>query len=56
MELLEGAKVRDWQQDRDLAGLRDAAALAKLLAEERAFAQLWAEVEALRKRAEGRAP
>jgi serine/threonine-protein kinase len=46
--------LRHWQQDSDLAGLRDAAALAKLSAEEqKAFTQLWAEVAALRKKAEG---
>jgi hypothetical protein len=45
--------LRHWQRDRDLAGLRDAAALAKLSAEEqRAFAQLWADVEALLKKAQ----
>jgi hypothetical protein len=42
-----------WQQDRDLAGLRDAAALAKLLADEqKAFTHLWADVAALLKKAE----
>jgi tetratricopeptide (TPR) repeat protein len=46
--------LRHWQQDRDLAGLRDAAALAKLPAEEqKACAQLWADVAALLKKAEG---
>jgi serine/threonine-protein kinase len=46
--------LRHWQQDTDLAGIRDAAALAKLSAEEqKAFTQLWAEVAALRKKAEG---
>jgi len=40
--------LRHWQQDSDLASLRDAAALAKLPAEEqKAFAQLWADVAAL---------
>ena len=40
--------LRHWQQDRDLAGLRDAAALAKLPAKDRtACAQLWADVAAL---------
>jgi Flp pilus assembly protein TadD len=40
-----------WQQDSDLAGLRDPAALAKLPAEERAAcAKLWAEVAGLLKR------
>src|SRR5262249_16807387 len=38
-------KLRHWQKDSDLAGLRDAAALAKLSAEERgAYARLWADV------------
>jgi eukaryotic-like serine/threonine-protein kinase len=42
-----------WQQDSDLAGLRDRAALAKLPAEERvACTQLWADVAALQKKAE----
>jgi tetratricopeptide (TPR) repeat protein len=46
-------KLRRWQQDKDLAGIRDAAALAELPAEERkALAQLWADVAALRKKAE----
>jgi len=41
-----------WQQDSDLAGIRDEAALAKLLeAERKAFRALWADVEALRKKA-----
>src|SRR5262249_49421729 len=45
--------LQRWQEDRDLAGLRDAAALTKLPAEERsAFAQLWADVAALVKKAE----
>jgi len=42
-----------WQKDSDLAGIRDAAALAKLPAEEqKAFTQLWADVAALLKKAE----
>ena len=42
-----------WQKDTDLAGIRDAAELAKLPAEEqKAFTQLWADVAALLKRAE----
>ena len=37
-----------WLQDPDLASVRDAAALAKLPADEqRAFTQLWADVAAL---------
>jgi tetratricopeptide (TPR) repeat protein len=46
-------RLRQWQRDRDLAGLRDAAAVARLPAEEReACEQLWAEVEALLGRAD----
>jgi tetratricopeptide (TPR) repeat protein len=42
-----------WQKDTDLAGIRDKAALEKLPAEEqKAFAQLWADVTALLKKAE----
>ena len=42
-----------WQQDTDLAGLRDAAALAKLPADQqKACTQLWADVAALLKRAQ----
>jgi len=42
-----------WQQDTDLAGIREAAALAKIPADEKmAFIQLWADVTALLKRAE----
>ncbi len=45
--------LRHWQQDTDLAEIRDAAALAKLPAEEqKAFTQLWANVAALHTRAE----
>jgi serine/threonine-protein kinase len=45
-------KLRQWQQDSDLAGLRDAAALAKLPREERtAWEKLWADVAALLKKA-----
>ena len=37
--------MNHWQQDTDLAGIRDKAALAKLPAEEqKAFTQLWADV------------
>ena len=40
--------MKDWQQERNLAGLGDAAALAQLPAEERtAWSQLWADVAAL---------
>jgi len=46
--------LKHWQQDSDLAGIRDAAALAKLPAQERTACQkLWADVAALL--AEGRA-
>ena len=42
-----------WQEDRDLAGVRDKDALAKLPAEERAaWEKLWADVAALLKKAE----
>jgi serine/threonine-protein kinase len=45
--------LKHWQQDSHLAGLRDAAALAKLSAEERAACEkLWADVAALLKTAE----
>ena len=41
-----------WQKDTDLAGIRDAAALAKLPEDEqKAFTQLWADVAALLKKA-----
>ena len=44
--------VRDWQKDTDLAGIRDAAALAKLSGEEqKACTQLWTDVAALLKKA-----
>ncbi len=47
-------KLSHWQKDTDLAGIRDAAALAQLPADEqKAFAQLWADVAALLKAAEG---
>jgi tetratricopeptide (TPR) repeat protein len=47
--------LRHWQKDTDLAGLRDAAALAKLPADEqKAFTQLWSDVAALLKKAEGK--
>jgi hypothetical protein len=42
-----------WRKDADLAGLRDQSALAKLSAQEqKAFAQLWADVAATLKKAE----
>jgi serine/threonine protein kinase/tetratricopeptide (TPR) repeat protein len=44
-----------WQKDADLTGIRDAAALAKLPADEqKVFAQLWADVTALLNQAAGR--
>jgi serine/threonine-protein kinase len=46
-------ELRRWQQDSDLAGLRDPAALGKLPpAEREACTQLWADLAALLKRAE----
>jgi serine/threonine protein kinase/Flp pilus assembly protein TadD len=48
-------KLKHWQQDTDLARLRDPAEVAKLpKAEYDAWKKLWAAVEALRKRAAGR--
>jgi Flp pilus assembly protein TadD len=45
--------LRQWQEDNDLAGLRNKAALEKLSAEEqKAFTQLWIEVAELRKKVE----
>ena len=45
--------LRHWQKDADLTSIRDAAALAKLPPDEqKAFAQLWADVAALLKAAE----
>jgi tetratricopeptide (TPR) repeat protein len=45
--------MQHWQRDSDLAGIRDAAALAKLPAEECAACErLWADVAALLKKAE----
>jgi hypothetical protein len=41
-------KVQQWQRDPDLASVREAAALAKLPAEEReAWQKLWADVDAV---------
>ncbi len=46
------AALRHWQDDADLAGVRDADGLAKLPAEERgAWRKLWADVDALLKKA-----
>ena len=48
-------KLRHWQKESDLTSIRDAAALPKLPAEERAACELlWADVAALLKKA--RAP
>jgi hypothetical protein len=45
--------LRHWQQDSDLAGIRDKAALAKLPADEQeACTQLWADVAAMLTKAE----
>jgi tetratricopeptide (TPR) repeat protein len=47
-------RMQHWQQDTDLAGVRDPAALAKLPeAERQQWQTLWQEVEALRQRATG---
>ncbi len=44
--------MKHWQQDSDLKGIRDAAALGELSPQERAaFGQLWADVAALLKNA-----
>jgi formylglycine-generating enzyme required for sulfatase activity len=49
--------LKHWQQDSDLAGIRDPAALAKLPAgEQKAFTQLWAELAALLKKVESSLP
>jgi hypothetical protein len=45
---LRQQKLKHWQQDGDLAAVRDAAALGKLSpAERRAWQRLWADVKAL---------
>jgi tetratricopeptide (TPR) repeat protein len=47
--------LEHWQKDSDLAGVRDKAALAKLPKEEQqAWRKLWADVEAVRKRAQAK--
>jgi hypothetical protein len=47
------AALAHWQEDADLIGIRDKAALEKLPpAEQQAFTQLWAEVAALLRPAE----
>jgi tetratricopeptide (TPR) repeat protein len=49
--------MNQWRQAPDLASVRDAAALTKLTADEqKAFAQLWTDVEALLKKAAENAP
>jgi serine/threonine-protein kinase len=49
------AAIRRWQTDRDLCGLREEAALAKLpAAERRACRKLWADVGALLQRTQGK--
>jgi eukaryotic-like serine/threonine-protein kinase len=49
--------LKNWQTNRDLAGVRDKDALAKLPAEERAlWEKLWADVAAVLKKAETPAP
>jgi hypothetical protein len=46
--------LQQWQQDSDLAGLRDEDALAKMpVAEREACQTLWAEVEALLQKTRG---
>ena len=51
---LVAKKLAHWKGDSDLAGVRDAAGLAKLPEGEReAFRALWVEVEAVRRRAAG---
>ncbi len=45
--------LKYWREDSDLAGVREAAALAKLPADEQeAFTQFWGKVAALLKKAE----
>jgi predicted ribosomally synthesized peptide with SipW-like signal peptide len=47
--------LSQWQNDSDLAGIRDSAVIAKLPAEDRAACEkLWAEAAALLKKAEGK--
>jgi hypothetical protein len=49
--------LKHWQQDTDLAGVRDPDALTKLPEPERAaWRALWADVQSLLKQAEGRTP
>jgi hypothetical protein len=56
VHVLQGDRptLAHWKTDPDLAGIRDEEALAKLPeAERKEFRSLWADVEALRKKAEG---
>ena len=47
--------LKHWQEDGDLSGLRNAAGLAKLPAEEQAACKkLWADVQALLDKAEAK--
>ena len=49
--------LKHWQQDADLAGVREGEALAKLPEEEqKAWQDLWSDVETLLKKAEGARP
>jgi hypothetical protein len=49
--------LRRWQADPDLAGVRDPEALAKLPSQEqKAWCDLWAEVDTLLKKAQGNHP
>jgi hypothetical protein len=49
-------RLRWWQQEPDLAAIRDPAAVAKLPADQQEACQrLWADVEALRKKAQEKA-
>ena len=51
-QLLVQQRLRNWQRDPDLIGIRDAAALARLPAQEqKACQQLWAEVKTLLRKA-----
>jgi tetratricopeptide (TPR) repeat protein len=54
---LVGQRLGHWMVNRDLVGIRDAAVLTKLPAEEQeACRKFWAEVEALRKKAQDGTP
>ena len=48
-------ELRHWQEDSDLAGVRDKDALAKLPSDEQdAWRKLWADVDALLKKAQAK--